>query len=228
MKVDRWQITHYGPPCVRQARRRLGAGRHRRAPGRPLQGHEHVEPERDHARDREDRALLLRPGLQLQARRAVDPRHAAPSRSTTSSSRTWRWSRRSRRTWTSAPSPAVNLGQDKAWIGDAPDRRAAGQAGTAAAARCRMKESLVRDALRRIQDIVAESTGEPLPAERREAPREPAARRDGRGAAGVGRRELLRAQRHHAARRPARLHRDHGELPGRRGARPAQPLLRHA
>ena len=76
MKVDRWQITHYGPPCVRQARRRLLAGGHRRAPGRPQQGHEHVEPERDHARDREDRALLLRPGLQLQAGRALDLRHA--------------------------------------------------------------------------------------------------------------------------------------------------------
>jgi phenylpropionate dioxygenase-like ring-hydroxylating dioxygenase large terminal subunit len=69
------QMGGFPPAVLRQARRRLGAGRRRRAPGRSLEGREHVQPERDHAGDREDRALLLRAGLQLQAGRAVGVQH---------------------------------------------------------------------------------------------------------------------------------------------------------
>ena len=116
MKVDRWQITHFGPPCVREARRRLRARRHRRAPGRPLEGHEHVEPERHHARDRENRALLLRAGLQLQARRSLDLARCCKNQVHNIFLEDLAIIKAQQQNMDFGPSPAVGLGQDKAWM----------------------------------------------------------------------------------------------------------------
>src|SRR3954466_10848198 len=136
VNVDRWQITHFGPPCFVKldigSAAAGGARRRGHAAGerpQPLDGD--VEPERDHARDREDRALLLRSGLQLQARPEMalgyaaraDPRDLPAGHGDGEGAADQHGPRalagRQHR-------PGQGVG------GDAPDRRPAGERGTAA------------------------------------------------------------------------------------------------
>ena len=116
MKVDRWQITHFGPPCFVKldvGSAPVGTGARQ---GDRSQGHEHVEPERDHPRDREDRALLLRAGLQLQARRALDLATCCKTQVHNIFLEDMAMIKAQQQNMDLGPSAAVGLGQDKAWM----------------------------------------------------------------------------------------------------------------